>query len=188
MKIPPQNANCPKRGRRGSVLLETVIAIPLYLLLIGATMWIGQLIYDKQNMVIADRYAAWNVGNRWNTDMDITAGVQSFFPDKTHDDVTVIVPTTQPGNGWYQEAVAGMSLTATMPSWTAGWIYSAVISYGADSPPASVGVTGRDNRDSSGDYCGHVVLMRSPGADPRTNAVAPDDSNISFDLTPIYDF
>lgn len=52
------------RDERGSVLMEAVIAIPLFLVLIGGTFWIGELILAKQKLVGSDRFAAWNAGNR----------------------------------------------------------------------------------------------------------------------------
>ncbi len=51
-------------GERGSVLMETVIAIPLYIVLIGGMFWLGDLLLAKHKLVTADRYAAWNAGNR----------------------------------------------------------------------------------------------------------------------------
>ncbi|MFA4943445.1 MAG: TadE/TadG family type IV pilus assembly protein [Lentisphaeria bacterium] len=65
MKRPTDNG---KRGLArdagGSVLLETVIAIPLFIVLIGGTFWLGELILAKQKLVGADRFAAWRAGNR----------------------------------------------------------------------------------------------------------------------------
>ena len=45
------------RGTEGSVLLETVLAIPLYMILLGGVLWVGDLIVTRQQLVIADRPA-----------------------------------------------------------------------------------------------------------------------------------
>jgi len=66
------------RDERGSVLMETVIVIPLFIVLIGGTFWLGDLILAKQKLVVADRYAAWNAGNRHRGG---TGGIQGKIKD-----------------------------------------------------------------------------------------------------------
>ncbi|MDT8389374.1 MAG: TadE/TadG family type IV pilus assembly protein [Lentisphaeria bacterium] len=48
----------------GSVLLETIMVIPLFVVLIGGIFWIGELMLAKHKLVNADRFAAWTAGNR----------------------------------------------------------------------------------------------------------------------------
>jgi len=50
--------------RHGSVLMETVLAMPLLLVLLGGVMWLGQLQINRARLAVADRYIAWNVANR----------------------------------------------------------------------------------------------------------------------------
>ena len=170
--------------------METVIALPLYLLLIGGVMWEGQLIYDKQKMVMADRYAAWNLGNRWrspewNGDPDV-AGLklsteiqQKFFPDRSLDGITLFTPSMPPESGWIWQSSAGMQVTAYMPVWALGPIYAGVLAYQASPPETNAVLTGRDLPDSSGDYIGHVILMRTDNPDPRASSVSVNDSTIN---------
>ena len=149
----------------GSVLLETVIVIPLFMLLIGGIMWVGQLIYDKQKLVIADRYVAWNVGNRWNPGFgsgDMQGAVQQkFFPDAVHDQVVVLSPVLGTVNRWWWEGFAGVNLNVTIPPWTLGWFAADAAINGRGTPASPVALQGRDVVSSSGNYEGHVVIMRS---------------------------
>ncbi len=67
--MPPPATTAARRklhghGERGSVLMETVIAIPLFLVLIGGMFWLGELMLAKHKLVASDRFAAWNAGNR----------------------------------------------------------------------------------------------------------------------------
>ena len=44
--------------------METVIAIPLFLVLIGGLFWLGELTLARHRLTASDRFAAWNIGNR----------------------------------------------------------------------------------------------------------------------------
>ncbi len=72
----------------GSVLMETVLAIPLFLVLIGGIFWLGELMLAKHQLAAADRFAAWNAGNRHTNDAgDIQAKLQDevFPPERVGD-------------------------------------------------------------------------------------------------------
>ncbi len=56
--------NQPTPARAGSVLMETVLAIPVLLTLLGGVMWIGQLQLNRSRLLAADRYVVWNAANR----------------------------------------------------------------------------------------------------------------------------
>lgn len=49
---------------KGSVLMETIMVIPLFVVLIGGIFWLGELILAKHKLVNADRFSAWTAGNR----------------------------------------------------------------------------------------------------------------------------
>lgn len=59
--------HCRKRigDRGGSVLLETVLVIPVLMVLLGGVMWLGQLQINRARLLAADRYIAWNRVNRY---------------------------------------------------------------------------------------------------------------------------
>lgn len=173
------------RKEDGSVLLETVIAIPLFMLLIGGTIWIGQLSYDKQKLVVADRYVAWNVGNRANPsfrESDVQKDVhEKFFASLETEQVTIDRPIGKKDR-WGHEAWGGVELDVTMPVWTYGFLLA-----GQTNPTDTgtiqtnvVGLRGRDIPDwpdeQTGEsyYRGHVVLMRSGLDGARTNGVLAD--------------
>jgi len=53
-----------KHNRRGSVLMETILVIPVLLVLLGGVLWLGQLQINRARLLAADRYMAWNLANR----------------------------------------------------------------------------------------------------------------------------
>ena len=142
----------------GSVMLETVIAIPLFMVLIGGTMWIGDLILAKQRLVIADRYAAWNVGNRHRTTPDLEQEIQKkFFSGVV--DFQDVHPMTVAGGSvqrWWHFAWANVPMTVSMPVWTRGWLSASVV-WDETIPEEQHQLYGRDIAETEH----HVVVMRS---------------------------
>ena len=85
---PCTSSACPvatgaDRASGGAILMELVIAIPLFVVLLGGTMWVGDIILAKQKLAIADRFAAWSGGNRHRPDKaSIKDDIQKlFFPN-----------------------------------------------------------------------------------------------------------
>jgi Flp pilus assembly protein TadG len=160
------------KDENGSILLETVIAVPLFMLLIGGIMWSGQLIYDKQKLVIADRYVVWNAGNRYaQNNNNAQSDVQNrFFPDATAESVTVPAPQKSDSANWSYSVQSHVKLDVTMPDWTRGMLLADAIMTGRmqDVPdifkPAKVTTSlyGRDLTSDGQHPGGHYVVMRSP--------------------------
>ena len=145
-------------------MLEAVIAMPLFILLIGSMAWIGDLIYAKQRLVLADRYAAWSIGNRYRAgDTDgLAQEIQgNFFPEDSSKTPRINVPAGSPPR-WSYEAYAGVDLDGTMPVWIQGWLAVGDVAYGSDVSTAPFSqMHGRDISPGPSGYEGHAVVMRS---------------------------
>ncbi len=76
-----------KHLKNGSVLLETILVIPLYIIILGGIMWIGDLTIVRQKALTADRYLAWNKGMMHDGAGGIGLGnvQQLFFSDANGD-------------------------------------------------------------------------------------------------------
>ena len=179
MKLPAarsDRARLSSRSDRGTVLMEAIIAIPLLLLLIGGILWIGQLIYDRQKLVIADRYVAWNSGNRHGATWGDVQ--QQFFSPSSYDTSSVRHwPLAQ--TNWWHFMHGEVSLVAQMPPWTRGPLaaFDNMRGQPLQLPEKTPPYYGRLNLSglSAG---GHAVVMRRaeyPGdtrdypGDPRNN-------------------
>lgn len=154
------------RSRCGSVLLETVLAIPLYLILLGGTMWIGELMLAKVKLVVADRYATWNGGNRHRLDKGgIMGEIQDNFfnPAQVGDEEVVNIRYEHgivPPPLWDAPFGATVDLLVTAPAWTEGWLASGVMYEGVTKVPNSVVFSGRDDEVVSAPSH-HAVIMRT---------------------------
>lgn len=70
-------------GCEGSVLMETVLVIPVLFTILGGVMWLGQLQVNRARLLAADRYVAWNLVNRHRHEIssaDLRAELQDSVP------------------------------------------------------------------------------------------------------------
>ncbi len=44
--------------------METILVIPVLLVLLGGVLWLGHIQINRARLLVADRYAAWNLANR----------------------------------------------------------------------------------------------------------------------------
>lgn len=145
-----------RQARDGSVLMETVIAIPLFLVLIGATLWMGELNLNRQRSLTADRYAAWNRGNRLGGADVSPDGVWQQVFNRDADAAVKRVRVRAKSSGWYSEVSATAHTKVSMPAWTHGMIRSGV-TWDVLPMTKQETITGRDGP--------HLVLMRGGARD-----------------------
>ena len=170
------------RDDRGSVLMETLIVIPLYLVVIGAILWLADLQTTRIRLVEADRYAAWSRGNRHRSGINAAAIkselAQMVFPASsapgnvdfyTGRNLNILLADTGGGavESWWHEAYAGVKINMQMPFWMRGfWAPQRTRERAAGNVPAQVQetVTGMAGRNwvSAAPYEGSVVIMRAP--------------------------
>ncbi len=150
--------------RSGSIMLETVIAIPLFMILLGGTFWIGELMIARQKLVICDRYIAWNKGLRYDDSGEIDAGTvhHLFFiePDGTilnNQRVTSSSGTIAHNFDWSHASEGQAKLDIEMPNWTRFMFNAANVMYNTGEPDyQAFSIQGRDKADQK-----HLVVMRT---------------------------
>jgi len=162
-------------AKRGAILLETLIVLPVYLILIGGIMWIGDLMLAKQQTIIADRYGAWNLGNMHRGSAGPLGNElqDNFFPASAHPHQKAFLfpPKAIPWVRWWDAAYSTVFLQMKMPEWTKGWYSSASKVHLGENVPEVLGIQGRDAAGGKN----HVVIMRTdrgkddsfPGSYPR---------------------
>lgn len=160
------------RDQGGAILMELVIAIPLFVVLLGGMMWLGDLALAKHKLVSADRLAAWNRGNRH--EQPALGKVQSdlqkwLFPAARvgKQPLSAIRELAGANRLWSEGRGATAVLRPAMPEWVRGWLRAGVSWEGARQPATTVQLLGRDV-DGDGH---HRVLTRTragvPSAFPR---------------------
>jgi hypothetical protein len=150
--------------RGGSIMMETVLAIPLFMILLGGTFWIGELMIARQKLVICDRYIAWNKGLRYDDRGQIdSATVRRLFftePDGTvlqNHRVTSARGTIADSFDWSHAAEGQARLDVEMPDWTRFMFNAGRMMYSTGEPdPRAMNIQGRDKPDQK-----HVVVMRT---------------------------
>ncbi len=144
--------------------METVLVIPLFMIFLGGVMWVGDLMVTRQQLVVADRYVAWNTGLRYDdkgkTDPETVH--QLFFTDAAGSPSLYHIPSSSNGKidkdyDWSQEASGQVRLKMRMPEWTRYLFNAGQVFYEAGVPLEQVSVMfGRDMEDQR-----HVVVMRT---------------------------
>lgn len=125
----------------GSIILEFLLVMPIYFVLIGGTFWIGELLLNRDNLLIADRLATGHWGNRHDWDNDkrkpndntIMNRLNMFLFDVFNQNIgdssivsEVIQSRAMQHNrySWSQTIGSKTSLFALQPSWTRGWLHN----------------------------------------------------------------
>ena len=158
---------------RGSVLLEAILVIPLYAVLLGGIMWVGDLVLARERLVISDRYAAWNIGNRNSpkTLGSLRSKIQKIFFDPGHEGYERIDGAeggTAKPRRWWEERYARITLTVETPLWTRPWLSFGDIFWGARLQEKFTGADGRGPLTGGGTPYfkdGNMVLMRTEYSD-----------------------
>lgn len=143
--------------------METIIAIPLYMILIGGTFWIGELMLARQKLVMTNRYVAWNRGLRYSDagTRDIPTVQRLFFIDSEtrapsdHRRVTRADATIDRTYDWSHQASGQVQMLLSMPAWTRALFGAGVALYDSGVPEEQATLTGRTPADR------HIVLMRT---------------------------
>ena len=65
---------------RGSVLMEFVLVLPVYMATIGGILWLGMKSLDATNLRSADHWGVWMAGNRFSTRLPALTALQDMFP------------------------------------------------------------------------------------------------------------
>ena len=146
------------------MLMETVIAIPLYMIVLGGIFWVGDLMVTRQQLVIADRYVAWNKGLRYDDKGKVDAGTvhQLFFAEANGSPSQYHVPEATEALilqefDWSHEAIGQVTLKMEMPEWTRYMFNAGQVMYDSGVPDEQVEeMQGRDKPDQR-----HVVVMRT---------------------------
>ena len=68
---------------RGSVLMEFVIVLPLYMATLGGVIWVGEKSLDAISLCSANHWSAFMAGNRFSKRTPSTIGLTKLFPRAT---------------------------------------------------------------------------------------------------------
>ena len=67
-------------SNRGSVLMEFVLVLPVYMAVIGGILWLGLKSLDAVNLRSADHWGVWMAGNRFSVRTPAIVALRDMFP------------------------------------------------------------------------------------------------------------
>ena len=123
---PRRNGICAAyAGRRGSVLMETILVVPLFLMLLGGMFVLGDLVMGKLLQLDLDRAVAWRATDRFGPD----AFVNDAFKHAVGRDGVDKPPalhgynddngSVRSGNSWVEFRFGRSDVQVDAPWWTA---------------------------------------------------------------------
>jgi len=154
------------RGEKGSVLLETILVIPLFIAFFSGILVLGELELGRSRLTAADRCALWFRACRLAGADDDSAGSEmssAFFRDGAFADGTAIGGFRSQRNtaGWYGLFQGSAELKMELPVWASGTRKGGIVLLGDDGPDKNMwdNVSFRA-RETGGDPT-HSVLART---------------------------
>jgi hypothetical protein len=108
-------------SQRGSVLMEFVLVLPIYMVVIGGILWMGFRSLDATGLRTADRWGAWMAGNRFSTRVPAMAALQSVFP-RTYMIQTSVNRSLVGPHSFVQFIGSKASIAITKPDYIENWL------------------------------------------------------------------
>ena len=109
-------------GDRGSVLMETILVIPLYIAFLSGIFMLGDLGLGRSRLNAADRFAVWLAGNRHLNKDDgavKSAASTAFFPKSEFAEGTAVesFSSKKTTAGFYAVVRGAAKLKLVLPVW-----------------------------------------------------------------------
>ena len=124
MKMEKQRNNSMV-GAQGSVLMETVLVIPLYIAFLSGIFLLGDLELGRSHLMAADRFGVWLSGTRhaeMESDEVKKEMSEAFFPDEQFAEGTEVesLRLNPEDVNWYRIVRGGAKLKMVLPQWAVG--------------------------------------------------------------------
>ena len=169
--------------------METVLVIPLYLVILSGIFWVGDLALLRSKSTFFDRFSAWSSGNRHDesSSSDLQNVLKQNFlnaskvGDQQVDEIRL--KSKSSGQAWSSIAGASARVSIEPPVWTQGWRKVGLIMM--EKEAAELKKTSFQSREIDSGWM-HQVIMRT--SDQYRDKVKPKDLAEKMEwLTRVYD-
>lgn len=108
-------------SEQGSVLMEFVLVLPIYIMVLGGILWIGMRSLDATGLRTADRWGVWEAGNRFEARVIAATALQKVFPR------TILISTSTKRalaneHSFLQLIGGNASVKSTIPDFIENWL------------------------------------------------------------------
>ena len=121
------------RSRRGSVLMEFVLVLPVYVAVIGGALWIGQSSLDAINLRSSDHWSVWSAGNRFQQRLPAVAALRGMFPRSTMVNAS-IARRLEDEHGYLQFIGGKTTIYQQRPGYVDNWMKMPYTATGSEPP------------------------------------------------------
>lgn len=121
------------RASHGSVLMEFVLVLPVYIAVMGGILWIGMRSLDAVNLRSSDHWSVWSEGNRFQLRMPAMIALRDMFPR-----ASVVMTNTarrlESEHGYLQFIASKTTLMQTRPDYIDNWMNMPFTATGESKP------------------------------------------------------
>ncbi len=120
-----EQRNKSASGAQGSVLMETILVIPLYIAFLSGIFLLGDLELGRNHLIAADRFGVWLSGTRhaeMESDEVKEEMSEAFFSDEQFAEGTEVdsLRMNPEKVTWYSIVRGGAKLKMVLPQWAVG--------------------------------------------------------------------
>ena len=115
------NIDRKSRSRQGSVLMEFVMVLPVYVAVMGGILWIGMRSLDAINLRVSDHWTVWSAGNRFQTRVPAMVALRGMFP-RSKTVTTSVTRRLEDEHGYLQFIASKTTLLQTRPDYIDNWM------------------------------------------------------------------
>lgn len=149
-------------SRGGSVLMEFVIVLPLYMAALGGVIWLGEKSLDAINLRSANHWSAFMAGNRFSTRTPAAIALIDLFPR-----ATVAYDSTKRSlvdeHSYLQFIGTKVSIMESTPDYLENLINSPYTNAGESAPSPLIPEISMSSSRYGNDYT-MALVMRSKGS------------------------
>lgn len=157
--------------RRGSVMMEFVIVLPIYMVFLGAVFVVGEMALKAIQLSSADRSQAHEKGDgNWSSGIFSQSKSRQFFEgfvDSVSGVGNFMVADRSIAGPWSQLTAGKATDRYSLPTWTKGWLQALVV-HGLDADESWGQVKPITSKDASNARTyNFYTLVRVPGSRGR---------------------
>lgn len=153
-------------AQKGSVLMEFVLVLPVYMVALGGILWIGMRSLDATGLRSADRWGAWEAGGRFEMRIPAIGALQSIFPRTSliFTNSQRVLPTEE---SYLQFIGAGAKIESSMPDFIESWLGMPETIYGEETSSQSIFDKVMSSSRYGNKYTQYIIMRTKHSAKAR---------------------
>ena len=165
--------------------MEFVLVLPIYIAVMGGTLWLGLRSLDAINLRSSDHWAVWSAGNRFQTRVPAMLALRGMFPRATLVNASVD-RRLEDEHGYLQFIGSKTTIYQTRPEYIDNWMSMPFTTIGESKPPWMIIPELQMTSSRFGNKYTQCIVMRAKASKTakrhwHSSLVADDESIWKFE-------